>query len=392
MENLLAKLSEQQVLLQKQKSALNSADFRSSYLEQDESISDSVPLTPATDSFDDTPDTENDDTEKTVRLDPIVMLRLKKELDAAKDKIARQERELSQTRSIKHTLDRPQAIPASASTAQRSGNANHSIGQMQDAFNTTNRVIGPRLETFGNHDDDRSDISDILSAGAYNRAHNVWTAGSGAGYPQPSPAYNDHQFQQPANIWGQARSWINRPTAPALAPLIMPPQQQMQHRTYSGPTSPMSADVRFGNEIGQFAGGQGLRRSHTQNGRSGSAFVQARNSDWAPFGRSSEATSMTMSPTSSCQSMGMFQAPMTYHPRPIGTPLSPTAAEFTGGNMNTNVWNSTVSTLSDRPFHIAYFSSEDTCFSRTNLCLSDGTPKLSAFTRPKCYLQLEIYC
>jgi len=359
MDDLLAKLSEQQILLEKQKNAFlttekqptpttekisnPNTDKNAPYSDVDESTSGSVPLTPATDSFHDTPDTENSEEENTIILDPAEMLRLKKELDAANDKIARQEQELSQARNTKPTVDSTKG-PNAPLMARKSDSIDRTISNAQDAFNAVNRSYGSRQEMYGAQEDARSDNSDALSAGAFNRAPGIWSANPGPGYNPGMPNTMNQPFQQSANIWGQgSRPWMNRPMAPSLPPLMVPQQQQIQHRAYSGPTSPVSgASSRFGNDFNTFQGGQGLRRSNTQNSRTGSVYTQGRNNGWDTFGHGNDGSMMNMSPVSSFQPMGMFQAPMSYQPRPIGTPLSPTAAEFTSNNTMTNPWNSAV--------------------------------------------------
>lgn len=360
MDNLLAKLSEQQVLLEKQKNALLITDRKpietteviptlntdkiASYTDLDESTSGSVPLTPATDSFNETPDTEDSDEERTIKLDPAEMLRLKKELDAAKDKIARQEQELSQARNSKPILDSTKGPNTAPLTAQKSESIDRTISNAQDAFNAVNRSYGARQELYGTHEDARSDNSDPLSAGAFNRAQGIWPTNPGPGYNAGIPNTLNQPFQQSTNIWGQgSRPWMNRPMAPPLAPLMVPQHQQMQHRAYSGPTSPVSGGSNhFGNDFNTFQGGQGLRRSNTQNSRTSASYTQGRNNGWDTFGHGTDGSMMNMSPVSSFQPMGMFQAPMSYQPRPIGTPLSPTAAEFTSNNPVSNPWNSAV--------------------------------------------------
>ena len=344
MEDLLAKLSEQQALLEKQKNALIPTDITASYTDHDESNSDSVPLTPATDSFNDTPATEDSDGEKTIKLDPAEMLRLKKELDAAKNKIARQEQELSQTRIIKHTFDQAKGPSIASITAPKSETLDRTFSNAHDAYIGSTRAHGLRQESYGPHDDARSDISDAISAGAFNRAQNIWSSASGPGYNVGLPNLVNQQFQPPGNIWGQGnRSWMNRPMAPAAAPLMMSQQQQAQQRTFSGPTSPVSAGPgRFGNDFNNFQGGQNLRRSNTQNSRTGSGFPHMRNNGWDTNVGNTDSYAMSMTPISPFQPMGMFQAPMTYQPRPIGTPLSPTAAEFTTSNAIAGPWNSAV--------------------------------------------------
>ena len=342
MDKLLAKLSEQQVLLEHQTNTLNSSENNTSCLEVDGSMSSSVPLTPATDSFSVTPGTEDSDGEKTIQLDPAEMLRLKKELDAAKNKIARQEQELSQTRIIKHTFEHARDPILGSATSIKGEPVVRTIGNIQEAFSATNRPFGQRPDMIGNHDDARSDISDALSAGAYNRAQSIWSSNAPQGYNHGLPSPGNQQFQAQASIWGQGgRQWGNRPMAPPLPPLMVPQQQQM-NRNYSGPTSPMSGVTHYGSDFGQFHANQGLRRSNTQSSRSGSAFIHSRNMGWDTYGNSTDGGLMNMAPSSSFQQMGMFQAPMSYQPRPIGTPLSPTAAEFTTSSISTNPWNTTV--------------------------------------------------
>ena len=347
MEELLVKLSEQQALLEKQKNALTTTDITAPYTDHDESNSDSVPLTPATDSFNDTPATEDSDGEKTIKLDPVEMLRLKKELDAAKDKIARQEQELSQTRIIKHTFDQVKGPSTASVTAPKSEAVERTFGNVQDAYVNSNRAHGIRQEPYGPYDDTRSDISDAVSAGAFNRPQNIWSSTSGPGYNAGLPNFGNQQFQPPGNIWGQGnRPWMNRPMAPATAPLLMSQQQQLQQRTFSGPTSPVSAGPgRYGNDFSQFQGGQNLRRSNTQTSRTGSGFPHIRNNGWDGTVNNNDSYGMSLSPVAPFQPMGMFQAPMAYQPRPIGTPLSPTAAEFTTSNAVNGPWNSAVCSL-----------------------------------------------
>lgn len=382
MDKLLAKLSEQQTLLEQQKTALEDSEHNTSQPEHDESISSSVPLTPATESFNVTPGTSDNDEEKTIQLDPAEMIQLKKELDAAKDKIARQEEELSQTRIIKHTFDHAKDQTVDATTAHKRDSIDHTIANIQGAYHTSNRPMSLRQGSFGNYDDTRSDISDALSAGTFNRAQNIWSTNTNPGYNFGLSTTLNQHAQPPTQIWGQAgRPWGNRPMAPALAPLMMPQQQQVQHRTYSSPTSPSSSAPRLGNDFNQFLGGQGLRRSNTQNSRSGSAFIHNRNPGWDTYGGNVDGSTIgVLNPASPFQSMGMFQAPLGYQPRPIGTPLSPTAAEFTASGITNNPWNASVSLELEIP-QTNLTTTPGTFVSWADLCLSNGTSELPASTR-----------
>lgn len=353
MDSLLAKLSEQQAILEKQKQALGSAEENVTQHDRDESVASSVPLTPATDVFDVTPGTEDNDEEDTIKLDAIEMLRLKRELGAARDKIARQEQELSQTRVIKHTLD--QALgPQSGVDANPRGSATERTIVDLNGFSASSRPMMARQDNFIISDDARSDISDALSAGAYNRAQNIWSSPARPGFQYGLPGLTEQSYQQPASNWGQAaaRPWGTRNMTQGLPALVTQQQQlqQLQQRTFSGPPSPASGNGGGAfNEPNHYQYGQGLRRANTQNNRTSSAFAQPRNNGYDMFGGSVNSTDV-MSSVSSYQPMGMFQNPMAYNPRPIGTPLSPTAAEFTAGHMSANPWNAAVSRYSSFMF------------------------------------------
>ena len=343
MDTLLAKLSEQQVILEKQKQALGSVEENAVQHDRDESTTSSVPLTPATDVFDITPPTETNDEEDTIKLNAGEMLRLKRELDAAKDKIARQEQELSQTRVVKHSLDQAMVPPSGADLNARSSVTERTMGNL-NALTTSSHPTTTREDTSVIHDDAGSDISDALSAGGYNRAQNIWSSPARPGFQYGLPGLTDRSYQQPTPNWGQAaaRPWGNRNMTQGLPGLITQ-QQQLQQRTISGPPSPASATCGgIINDVNQYQGGQGFRRANPQNSRAGSTFAQPRNNGYDMFGSNVNSADV-MSSVSSFQPMGMFQNPMAYQPRPIGTPLSPTAAEFTTGHLSVNPWNAAVS-------------------------------------------------
>ena len=333
MNTLLAKLSEQQALLETQKEVANGTASSNAKHGKEESSSNSMPPTPATESFQTTPPTEDDETGRTLKGEVDEMERLKRELDAAKSMIARKDHELSQARAVKDVSDQAKPGALGHGDHARSEDVDRDFVNLQDAF----RLSRP-MASYGNQDDARSDISEALSAGAMNnRAPGVWT-----------PASSYHNGMQGAgNVWnpGAGRSWINRPMAPPLQPIMMPPQQQM--RAYSGATSPVSnMSGRMMNDFNPYQADNGNRRQNLANLRSASVLGHGRGMGWE-IGAPGEAPSfMGMNPAS-FQPMGMFQAPMNYQPRPIGTPLSPTAAEFTAAGP-IGQWNPTVSNTPSR--------------------------------------------
>ena len=337
-DTILAKLSEQRSRLNKQKEQLNSTDKDPSQHEPEESAPSSVPLTRATNIVA-TADTK--DGEKTVQIGSVEMLLLKKELDAAKDKIARQEQELSQTRVINHTLDQVKSEPV-----------DQPVAGFPDAFHPSSRL----------QDDAVSDFSDIPSANGFNRSQNIWNAA-------PNPGLN-HQTPQQASIWssGSYRPWVSRSIPQGLPPVMISGQQQ---RTYPGPSSPSSNGNRFAHEYNQFQGSSGFRRPNAHN-RVNPSYGPARNNSWESFGVSTDGSSIGGIGTSAAyQPLGMFQGATAYQPRPIGTPLSATAAEFSVANMPGNPWNPVVSQDHQRAQNITKYSSASLC-ARTNLCRSCG--------------------
>ena len=347
MDSLLAKLSEQQVILEKQKIALSSTDGNTTLHEKEDSGSSSLLLTPATDTFSNASEVGTNDEEDTLKLDAAEMLRLKKELEAAKDHIARQKHELDQTRVIQHTLH--QALGSSETeTIPQVGTAERAPTGLHPAFNGSARPLLGRQDNWGHNEDNQSDVSDTMSAAAFSAAQNIWSTSTRPGLHLGLPATTNH-FQQPTSNWGQAasKSWNSRATSQMPPALFMPQQHHMQQRAYSGPSSPIAnVDGRFANEFSPCHGNTGLRRPVPQNNHSGMLFNQNRNNGWDMYSggvSTADGINRALIPASPYQSVGLFQAPMAYHPRPIGTPLSPTAAEFTTNQPSLNPWNAAVS-------------------------------------------------
>lgn len=342
MEQILAQLSEKQTLLHKQKEALKSIDNgQIAHRDNDSSSNDSVQLTPATDSFDITPNSEGNDDE-TVQLDPAELARLKQELNAAKDKIARQEQELSQTRVIKHTFDQAMGPPSEMDFHHSGDVTEQTISSLQSAFNASTRPLPDRQDAWGVQDDAHSDISDALSAGAYNRAHGIWANPARPGYGIDLTAPVNQQYNAHAPQWSQeaGRAWPNRPQVQVPPPLMLP-RHQPQHGAFTGPPTPVyGGDGRLMTDFSQFQHPQGLRRPNTQPNRIGPAYNQ-RNTSLGSYA-SNVSSGDGMSPNSTFQPMGTYQGPMGYQPRPIGTPLSPTAAEFTASHNAPTPWNALV--------------------------------------------------
>ena len=275
------------------------------------------------------------------------MLRLKQELVAANSRIALQEQELAQTRVIKHTLDQAMGPPSEVEFGGREI-TEQTISNLQNAFNASTRPFNQRQEPWPTQDDAHSDISDALSAGAYNRGRGIWTTS-----PQPTFGINSHGNGErnyrdsvvlsSATLTEPGRNWVGRVSNQGYSNqgAFVPAQ-----RVLSGPTGqPYGFDGRYVPDQGQYLQGAGHRRSITQVNRGGSCFPP-QNSPWGTFSAgapSSNSRSSNGQQLGPYQQVGMFQGVATYQPRPIGTPLSPTAAEFTSVHSSTGSWSPSVS-------------------------------------------------
>lgn len=324
METLLAKLSEQQELLKKQKSALSPVPDVEKQAKEESSASSTL-LTPASGSFGrSSPASE---AEKTIKVEAAELARLKKELDAAKNQIARQKQELDQTRVIKHTFDQAMG-PLSEKALSPGANA----ADAPNAFVTSSRPFAS-----AHYEDARSDGSE--PAGSFNTISNIWSSGNRPGF---------NAGVQPESAWGQSgpRQWSQRGMGNVPASIMVPPpQQSVQSRNYSMPVSPVRGNGRGMNDFGQFNQGRGFAHGMSQNNRNSSLLQRGNGWDVYAGGPgpmddmnlSGMTTSLAYPPPSAIY-------PPAYQPRPIGTPLSPTASEFrAGGQASANPWNNAVS-------------------------------------------------
>lgn len=281
------------------------------------------------------------------------LLRLKKELLAANSKIAMQEQELAQNRVIKHTLDQALGPPSEADFGGRDI-TEQTICNLQNAFNASNPPFGQFQDTWNAQDDSQSDISDALSAGAYNRGRVLWNQN---GQPSFGMDTQDHSLDKGH---GEALPGPSRPvnqdsgrfwsTTPMYTTGFGAPQGGFQpHRIISGPSDggygfyprPPGEQSRFFQNTNT-----GPRRSLTQAGRAGPIFP-AQNTPWGTLASGTQSNAAPKSPGSPpTGSPGVFQPigiyPVSSYPaRPGATTLSPTASEFTTGSVNSSLWTNT---------------------------------------------------
>lgn len=325
LERILAKLSPQAV-------PPHSETDRASVSSQINSVTSTVPASNLTQTHQ--PFTQEDKSGE--------LLRLKQELLAANSRIALQEQELAQTRVIKHTLDQALGPPSEADLGSREI-TEQTISHLQNAFNASNSAFGHLPDAWTGHDDSRSDSSDPLSAGAYNRSRGIWVhheSSMDREYGESVSGTSTSSSLDPNRYWGS--SSVYQPFTGT--------QPLQSQRAPSGPSpSPCGFYPRPITEQMRYAPGSihGARRSITQ-GHRGGPLVPAQPSPWGEFASasSSEQTlkppaSPMKRPSSAFQQAGVYPMP-SYLPRPIGSPLSPTATEFTGPTVNESTWSTLV--------------------------------------------------
>ena len=316
MDTLLAKLSEQQALLaKKNKPAMSTTGSDEENINPgDGSSSGSTHLTPNSDGHNKAQNMQ--DQGPMVRQDAAELARLKRELDEAKDRLARQAQEINQSRVIKQSLD--QTMSATSDMAMSPILANH-----------TGQYPPVGRQGWNTHDDLRSETSD------YNAPPSIWSGPSRNG---------PNQTMQTDSAWGFGGG---RPFNPRGSgnPMSLSYQQSMSQRNYSVPVSPPgSSNGRGMNEFNAFNHGRGFGQFSSSNNRNNSVFGP-RNSNFDMFSAGPPVSSAEtfnlggMNPGSAYQNMGVYQG---YQPQPIGTPLSPTANEFRAGQGGSNPWNPAV--------------------------------------------------
>jgi hypothetical protein len=315
MDKLYAKLSEQHsIMQQQQKEAQKSLDDDAVYT----SSCSSLPVTPATEVFPPTAPTTRSASatpdESGVTTEEV--LRLKLELAQAQTKISRLDQELAQTRFVNHESGRttpapvaepdflPAMVPIASPATSRLSSAL--------ALNIPGKPPFIRENSWMTQDDTRSDISDSLSAGGFNRTRGIWNSNKPA-FPNPFP-----QDQ----MMGDAPQPVPWPNSRAINPSYEHPFAASGIDMYRQDRMVPDQDVmrpmgrranRYDNRYGAsnnfgggFSGGYNMGGGHYEPTPS-----------YAPGAQGSMAGGI---------GMGMY-AP--YQQQPVGTPLSPHATEFT---------------------------------------------------------------
>ncbi|GKT57022.1 pumilio-family RNA binding repeat protein [Colletotrichum tofieldiae] len=303
MDMLLAKLSEQQAALDQQNEALKSSDDNSLYMrgfDQATSTTNSVPITPATDSFPTTAPTTRPASaalkENHGNMEEV--LRLKMELARAQNKISHLDHELAQSRSVKQE-DNP--MPPSL---VRSG-----------MFGAEN--------TWGPNDDNSSDAG-APSVGGFGRSRPAWTSHRGlppfSNGVMPTPSSDSQSVG--GDWYGSSRGGFNQGYMDPAGPYSMADSyrgDRMSHDTEMFSRPPSSRrNNRFDNS-----------RWPSPQPYSGSNFGGHNYSGFTPSPAPFDAMSGGPGSTSGIMGPSMYQG---YSQQPNGSQLSPHATEFTTGD------------------------------------------------------------
>ena len=231
MDQLLAKLAEQQAVLRRQQQALS--DNNSPAKDRDYSSDSSVLFTPATDDYDMGPPT----VQKAKPAAPVTpsaepmevqLRRLKEELQRANCRISRMDQELVQTRITKHTLDQALGPASDADFAVKGDAGEQSISSLQSAFNASTRPVFQAREHRNSFESVHTDASD------FSRPQAIWTTPARQTYNPAPPQYVDHQFADPGRHWGNAAA---RPSYDRA--VGQPPPTQYQQHLQSYQHAPM---------------------------------------------------------------------------------------------------------------------------------------------------------
>ncbi len=258
------------------------------------------------------------------------ILRVQQELAAARSVITRQEQELAETRNLKHTIDQAMGPASEADFGSRGDMNEATINHLQGPFNATARPFAARPDPWHRQEDSRSDNTDNLAVGNYNRGRAIWNGPSqptyGANLPQPLPQQTN--VMDTRNTMG---AWPAVTGIPANQGAIPATQ-----RVFSGPTVPtygFDGRFGFGDDNARFNPVDMGRRTASQYSRSTSGY----NNRAGPFGVGLGAALPPM-PTPAMNTLG-FGGPLGYQPRPIGSPLSPTASDFSTITSLGNTWS-----------------------------------------------------
>ena len=313
MEALLVKLQHQQDVLANQTTVRQSCHGDNQT--QKASSDGSTMLTPASDTSSNENNLNKEDGR--ARREAAEMTRLKRELNAAKDQIARQKEELDESRVIKHTLDQAMGPVSEAAMSPK-------LEHLNQTFPSGANLPFPARQNWNAIDDGRSEISDFNPGPAIGPT--IWGN---------RPSFNSAFLAEPSfgQQGGRAPHWKQGTRNTTMPQMVMSPQSN----NYASPASPR------GNGRGMGSIGSVSDFNPYNRGGFGQINQQSnrRNNGFDMYsGGPSQMDNVNiggMNPGSAFGSVGMYSSG--YQQQPIGTPLSPTATEFSTVQSTVNPWN-----------------------------------------------------
>ncbi|RMZ80312.1 hypothetical protein DV738_g2889, partial [Chaetothyriales sp. CBS 135597] len=111
------------------------------------------------------------------KVDTSEIRRIKKELEAAKSVISRQEQELAETRNLKHTMDQAIGSSSELDFGAHGDISEQTIGHLQSAFNASARPFTSRSGAWRSGEDSLSEFS----VGSFPGARGIWNSQDIAG-------------------------------------------------------------------------------------------------------------------------------------------------------------------------------------------------------------------
>lgn len=272
------------------------------------------------------------------KTDPTVLFRLQKELEYTKQELARKETELSQTHIANHTVN--QALGPQSDTGYEP-QSDSSDGKMQYSFNNAAKIPStlPRSDTWPPHEETPVAANEAFPTSNFNRGRPsanpaIWNGGF-----KPNLSYQVSAPMDQAPGYGMS-AWNTAGRQPFTAGLGLgmsahPGYGPIQAQPYNM-AGPMDGGYRGNAQLMDDPTHYSMSRMNPPS-RPTSAFG-GRNNGWpGNYAYNAPVSGPRFSPPH-MQSNGMYQASGTYQAGPVGSRLSPTAAEFNVVNDSKPVW------------------------------------------------------
>jgi len=297
-------------------------EFDSDHQRDADRCSNSDLFTPASGSLD-LGSHEGGRTSDTIKVDLAEMIRVKKELEAARSVISRQEQELAESRHLKHTMDQALGSPSQVDFGTHSDMSDQTMGHAQSAFNASARPFTSRGDVWLSNGYGRSDQSDSLPASTFPQTRSIWSsppAPMNTSLPNASIGSNSASNPRDVGLSGSPFGSLYGTPPSAVHQGFRPPP------TFSNTSSAGGYNGRPTNDMIPYNSQMGGRNSQAQY-RSGSTWT-----DTLPL-HSSYSTNVSAPPAP----LPPVRAPAKYGYQPRGVPgaISPLGPDFSSTTVPT---------------------------------------------------------